>query len=220
MRDAAARGGIAVDHQQPAMRRRARRLAGVAAHMHVAGHHVLGDAGAGVAVDDDRGAACSCRRSSSRHGRRSRRRTGASSPDRQRVPPARVQHAPMRPLVSGDQRVQRLRSARARGLRRDRRRRGAVIRAHAPRSRPSPAPAPTPVPPRCRADPPARGIRCRTRRSRSVSAITAGLQAIGSRSTANPVRCRRRMYRTRPGPAGSSRSASSSVSPSRIRAVR
>ena len=34
---------------------RAGRLAGVALHVHLARHHVFGDAGAGIAVDDDVG---------------------------------------------------------------------------------------------------------------------------------------------------------------------
>ena len=52
-RDAAAGGGVAVDAEQPATAGGAGRLAGVALDMDEARHHVLGDAGAGAAMDDD-----------------------------------------------------------------------------------------------------------------------------------------------------------------------
>ena len=52
-RDAAARRGVALDDQQAAAAGRAGLLAGIAFDMHVAGHHVLGDARARA----DRGSA-------------------------------------------------------------------------------------------------------------------------------------------------------------------
>src|SRR5690349_5095695 len=55
-RDAAARRGVAIDNQHAAAPARSRGLAGIALHMHVAGHHVLGHAGAGAALDDHGGA--------------------------------------------------------------------------------------------------------------------------------------------------------------------
>ena len=54
-RDAAPRSGIALDDQQPAVRGGARGLRRVALDPHGAAHHVLGDAGARVAVDGDLG---------------------------------------------------------------------------------------------------------------------------------------------------------------------
>ena len=54
-RNAAPRSGIALDHQQPAVRGGTRRLRCVALDPDDAAHHVLGDAGAGVAVDGDLG---------------------------------------------------------------------------------------------------------------------------------------------------------------------
>ena len=54
-RDAAARRRIALDDEEPAIAGGARRLAGIALDAHDARHHVLGNAGAGMAVDDDLG---------------------------------------------------------------------------------------------------------------------------------------------------------------------
>ncbi len=48
--DAAAGRGIAVDHQKTAMGRGRSRLAGIAGDVNLAGHHVLRQAGAGIAV--------------------------------------------------------------------------------------------------------------------------------------------------------------------------
>src|SRR5690606_38126625 len=53
--DAAARAGIALDHHQPAMAGGRRRLGSVALHPDLAGHDVLGDADAAVAVHHDLG---------------------------------------------------------------------------------------------------------------------------------------------------------------------
>ena len=52
-RDAAARGGVALDDQQAALAGGAGILAGVALDADLARHHVLGDAGAGRAMHDD-----------------------------------------------------------------------------------------------------------------------------------------------------------------------
>ena len=52
-RDAAARGRIPLNHQQPPLRGRARRLARVALHTHASRHHVFRHAHTGIAVDDD-----------------------------------------------------------------------------------------------------------------------------------------------------------------------
>ena len=55
-RDAAAARGIAVDHEQTAAPRGAGGSRGIAFDVHAARHHVLGDADAGRAIDDDVGA--------------------------------------------------------------------------------------------------------------------------------------------------------------------
>ncbi len=52
-RNAAPCAGVAIDHKRSAMGGGAGGLAGVSFHMHEAGHHVLGDADASVAVDND-----------------------------------------------------------------------------------------------------------------------------------------------------------------------
>jgi hypothetical protein len=54
-RDAAARRGIPVDDQEPAAPRGPGGLGGIALHPDDARHHVLGDPGAGMAVDFDLG---------------------------------------------------------------------------------------------------------------------------------------------------------------------
>src|SRR5262245_66686170 len=51
--DAATRRGVAVDHQQAAAAGRAGRLRGITFYVDLAGDHVLGDALAGIAMDDD-----------------------------------------------------------------------------------------------------------------------------------------------------------------------
>ena len=76
-RDAAARGGVAVDDEHAAAARGAGTLRAVAGDMDPARHHVLGHARAGMAVDGDASPPCSCRRNRSRHGRRSRSRPAA-----------------------------------------------------------------------------------------------------------------------------------------------
>ena len=54
-RDPTAGGRIALHHEQAAVRGRTGRLRGVALHDHGAAHHVLGDTGAGVTVDEHGG---------------------------------------------------------------------------------------------------------------------------------------------------------------------
>ena len=58
--------GVAVDDEQAAAAGRAGATAWRRPSRARARHHVLGDARPGIAVDHDVGAACSCRRSSSR----------------------------------------------------------------------------------------------------------------------------------------------------------
>ena len=93
-RDAAARRGVAADDSRPPCAGRARRLAGVAVDDDAAGHHVLGQPGAGVAVHAHASRAGSCRRSSSRRGPRSRPRSSASSPQAIGVRAGRVEDPP------------------------------------------------------------------------------------------------------------------------------
>src|SRR5437773_8689383 len=54
-RDAAARGGIALDDQEPAIAGRTRRLASIAVDAHDARHHVFGDTWTRMAMDEDFG---------------------------------------------------------------------------------------------------------------------------------------------------------------------
>ena len=147
-----------------------------------------------VAVHADRRAACSCRRSSSRRGPSISTSTGGVEADGERVRAARVDDAPARRLrvgapASACRRALSSRTRRGREVERSRprrRSRSPCRRAPAPSCRPAPgsgsqttasaAPGSTAI---------ARYSEAIATQS-SVSAITAGLHAIGSRSTAKP----------------------------------
>src|SRR3954452_19305324 len=191
-RDAAARRGVAVDDHEPAAPGGGRRLARVALDDDRAGHDVLGDADTRVAVHADRrllvhaGAVIADVAVDLDRDRR-------VEPDRERVRSARVDDAPVGRLRLGaaregvEPRVELAAGARREVERLDR---DAGVRGHQTRSRSqtytfagsgshtvaSAAPGSTAI---------ARYSDAIATQS-SVSAITAGLQAIGSRSTANP----------------------------------
>src|SRR4051812_39088673 len=191
-RDAAARRGVALDDDEAAAAGGGRRLARVALDDHRPGHDVLGDADARVAVHADRrllvhaGAVVADVPVDLDGDRR-------VEPDRQRVRAARVDDAPMGRLrvgASGERVQPGVELAARSGGEVERLDRDVDVRRHQTRSRSqtytfagsgsqtvaSAAPGSTAI---------ARYSEAIATQS-SVSAITAGLHAIGSRRTAKP----------------------------------
>ena len=183
-----------MDHQQAAAAGGAGGLAGVAVHDHRAGHDVLGQPDARSCRARGPSRAGSCRRSSSPRGRRSSTSIGGVEPDGDRMAAAGVDaRASARGAASSPSRAGAALSSRSGvpsrstvstvGRSRDRRHQTGCLLpavdaspARAPRRRASSAPGSTAI---------ARYSDAIATQS-SVSAITAGLQAIGSRSTAKP----------------------------------
>ena len=191
------------------------RLRGVALHMDAPGHHVFGDALAGVAVDHDGRAACSCRRSSSRHGPRSRRVIGASRPTAIACCPRGLSTRQCVSLVSGLRRVQRRVELAQRASREiDGAQSVPLPEIHLGRLR-----LPDPGRCRCRADRPARDTPCRTRPSGRSRPSPPACRRSDRAARRSRSRCRPRRCRSRRARSSEASSACSSEAPSRIRQV-